>query len=168
MTVIIPMLNLRHSSSSSSAGPDIYDDSEDFEEQSSSSASTKSISQVKITPNITSYLPAQAEEVNKNEYEEESESYPNDDHIDDDTTNSEDSQNFGDKASVNRPDLNSPGMDSNNRKGSDFFSTSRIPFVPSNLWRELFAKPGILVGKCISFFERLEKQTPFIQVLSVE
>jgi len=49
--------------------------------------------------------------------------------------------------SVNRPDINPTIIDSNNKKDSELSSTSRIPFVPSNLWRDLFSKPGILVGK---------------------
>jgi hypothetical protein len=136
---------LNHDDVSYDAGSDIYDDSEDFEEVSSSSSTTTSISQVKLSPNITSYLPAQTEQVHKNEYEDESESYPNDENPDDETTNQDNSQIFGDTASNNRPDLNPSIPNSNNRKGSDF-STSRIPFVPSNLWRDLFSKPGILVG----------------------
>jgi hypothetical protein len=108
------------------------------------------MSQVKLSPNITAHLPAQTEQLHKNEYEDESESYPNDENLDDETTNQDNSQVFGDIASNNRPDLNPSIPNSNNRKGSDF-STSRIPFVPSNLWRDLFSKPGILVGKFISF-----------------
>jgi hypothetical protein len=49
--------------------------------------------------------------------------------------------------SVNRPDINPTIIDSNNKKDSELSSTSRIPFVPSNIWRDLFSKPGILVGK---------------------
>jgi len=129
--------------------PDIYDDSEDFEEMSSSSSTATSIPQVKITPNITSRLPAQAEEVHKNEYEDESEAYHNDESLDDETTNHDNPQIFGDKISVNRPDINPAIIDSNNKKDLELSSTSQIPFVPTNLWRDLFSKPGILVGKFI-------------------
>jgi hypothetical protein len=131
-----------------SAGSEIYDDAEDFEEISSSPSSTTSFSQSKLTANITSHLPAHAEEAQKHDYEEESDSYQNDIN-DDETTNQDDSQVFGDTMSVNRPDLKPGTSSSNNKKGSDVSSTSRIPFVPSNIWRDLFSKPGILVGKFI-------------------
>jgi hypothetical protein len=131
-----------------SAGSEIYDDAEDFEEISSSPSSTTSFSQSKLTANITSHLPAHAEEAQKHDYEEESDSYQNDIN-DDETTNQDDSQVFGDTMSVNRPDLKPGTSSSNNKKGSDVSSTSRIPFVPSNIWRDLFSKPGILVGKLI-------------------
>jgi len=98
---------------------------------------------------MTSYLPARTEEVHKNNYDDESESYPNDDNLPDETTNQDDSPAYGDTMLINRP-AKYPGIiDSNNRKDSDLTSTSRIPFVPSNLWRDLFSKPGILVGKFI-------------------
>jgi hypothetical protein len=87
-----------------SAGSEIYDDAEDFEEISSSPSSTTSFSQSKLTANITSHLPAHAEEAQKHDYEEESDSYQNDIN-DDETTNQDDSQVFGDTMSVNRPDL---------------------------------------------------------------
>jgi len=131
------------------AGPDIYDDSGDFEEGSSSTSSTAAtipILQAKVTPNITSHLPALTEEVHKNEYEDESDTYQNEENVDDETTNQDNSQIFGDTIPNNRPDVNSEILDSNNRKDSYSSSTFRIPFVPSNLWRDLFSKPGILVG----------------------
>jgi len=131
------------------AGADIYDDSGDFEEGSSSTSSTAAtipILQAKVTPNITSHLPALTEEVHKNEYEDESDTYQNEENVDDETTNQDNSQIFGDTIPNNRPDVNSEILDSNNRKDSYSSSTFRIPFVPSNLWRDLFSKPGILVG----------------------
>jgi len=137
-----PVLN--NDDASYDAGPDIYDDSEDFEEMSSSLSSTITAnSQVKLTPNITAHLPARPEEVHKHEYDDES--YQNDETLGDETTNQDDPQIFGDTISNNRPDTNREIPDSNNRKGSNL-STSRMPFVPSNLWRDLFSKPGILVG----------------------
>jgi hypothetical protein len=114
---------------------------------------------------MTSHIPAQAEEGQKAEYDDESDSYQNDDNPDE-TTNQDGSQIFGDTKSVNRPDIKQGISDSNNRKGSNLSSTSRIPFVSSNLWRDLFSKPGILVGKIylkIFFF----KINLSIQVLSV-
>ena len=69
---------------------------------------------------------------------------------DDETKNQDESQVFGDTMSVNRPDMKPGTSGSNTKKGSELSSTSRIPFLPSNLWRDLFSKPGILVGKFIS------------------
>jgi len=139
--------NNNNDDASYDAGPEIYDDSEDFEEGSSSSTTTTMLmSQVKVTPNITSHLPARTEEVHKNEYEDESDTYQNDENVDDETTNQDNSQIFGDTIPNNRPDINSEIPDSNNRKDSYLSSTFRMPFVPANLWRDLFSKPGILVG----------------------
>ena len=129
---------------------------------SSSSSSTTSILQSKLTSNLTAHLPAQAEEVPKTDYEDES-AYQNEDIHDDETTNHEESQIFGDPMSGNRPAI----KPSNTKKDSDLSSTSRIPFVPSNLWRDLFSKPGILVGKFIFFLKEIQKSF-FFQVLSVE
>lgn len=117
---------------------------------SSATSSTTSFSQSKLTPNITSHIPAKVEEAQKNEYEDESDSYQNDMN-DDETTNQDESQLFGDTMSVDRPDMKPGSTGSNNKKDSDLSSTSRIPFLPSNLWRDLFSKPGILVGKFIFF-----------------
>jgi hypothetical protein len=114
---------------------------------------TTSNSRTKTTPNTTSHLPALTEEVHNSDYGdgEESESYHNEDHHHDaETTNQDDSQLFDEKVSINDPFLNPSVIpDSNNRKNSNLPS-SRIPFVPSNLWRDLFSKPGILVGMFIS------------------
>jgi len=159
-SVIAPNNNIRPSSTTSTvlnhddaaydAGAEIYDDTEDLDEVSSSSSlRTTSVSQSKSTPNISSHLPAQAEEVHKNEYEDESDSYQNDmneDNLDDETTNQDDSQLFGDTVSINRPDLKPAVLDPTHKKDPYSSSTSRLPFVALNLWRDLFSKPGILVG----------------------
>ncbi len=92
--------------------------------------------------NTTSYIPAHVDESHNGEYVDgdESDSYTNEDN------NQDGSQVFDEKISPNDPDINSVIPDSNNKKDSDFSSTSRMPFIPSNLWRDLFSKPGILVG----------------------
>ncbi len=141
-----------------SAESDIYDDdnNEDFEEISST---TTSFSQIKVTPNITSHFPAHAEEVLKTDYEDESDSYQHE-FNDDETTNQDESQRFADtipaKPINRKPELSN----SNNKKLPDFSSTSRLPFLSANLWRDLFSKPGILVGK-FRFFVKNEKYILF-------
>jgi len=97
------------------AGGDIYDDADEAEDISSSSSSTTSFSQSKLAPNITSHLPAQAEEAQKHDYEDESDSYQSDMN-DDETTNQDESQLFGDTMSVNRPDMKPGSTCSNNKK----------------------------------------------------
>jgi hypothetical protein len=138
---------------------EIYDDSDgDHEEMLSSSSpipptttttATTTISNLrtKVTPNLTSNIPALTEEAHNGDYAdaEELDAYQNEDHHDPETTNQDDSQLFDEKISINDPDQNSVISDPNNRKNSNLPS-SRIPFVPSNLWRDLFSKPGILVG----------------------
>jgi hypothetical protein len=142
---------------------EIYDDSDgDHEEMLSSSSpipptttttTTTTISNLrtKVTPNLTSNIPALTEEAHNGDYAdaEELDAYQNEDHHDPETTNQDDSQLFDEKISINDPDQNSVISDPNNRKNSNLPS-SRIPFVPSNLWRDLFSKPGILVGKFLS------------------
>ncbi len=105
----------------------------------------------KATPNPTSPIPALTEEAHNSDYDaEEPESFNNEDDHDAETTNQDDSQLFDEKISINDPDQNPAISDPNNRKNSNLPS-SRIPFVPSNIWRDLFSKPGILVGRLISF-----------------
>jgi hypothetical protein len=92
----------------------------------------------------------QPEEAENNDYEDEPDSYQNyvnEDTIDDETTKQDGSQLFGDTISMNPPEIKPPIIDSNNKKNLDQSSTSRMPFVPANLWRDLFSRPGILVGK---------------------
>ncbi|CAF3180884.1 unnamed protein product [Rotaria socialis] len=127
---------------------DIYDDTEDFEEIPSPPV-TSPVAQLKFTPNITSNRPVQPEEAENNEYEDEPDSYQNylnEDTIDDETTKQDGSQLFSDTISMNPLEIKPPIIDSNNKKNLDQSSTSRMPFVPANLWRELFSRPGILVG----------------------
>lgn len=121
----------------------------------------------KTTPNVTIHLPAQTEEVQNSDYVDgdDFEGYQNEDNQDGETTNQDDSQGFDKKTPFNDPNRNS-----NNQKTPDRFSPARIPFVPSNLWRDLFTKPGILVGKSYSsltlslvFYQRYF----FLQVSSV-
>jgi hypothetical protein len=83
------------------------------------------------------------EETHMNEHEDEMSSYSDDDDDDDEGEN----QVYPDTISVNRPESRRPIIDSNDKKPLDVQSTSRMPFVASNLWRDLFAKPAILVGK---------------------
>ena len=107
------------------------------------------MSQSKFPLNKTAHVAAQPEELTKNEYEDESDAYHNEENPDDESTLAADQSNvYVDSASGSRPDMKSPGADGSQKKGFDVSSTSRLPFVPSNLWRELFSKPGILVGKC--------------------
>jgi hypothetical protein len=77
-----------------------------------------------------------------NQYDDETGSYQEEDDDDD-----EENHVYGDTMSVERPQFNYPTIPSNNPKPIDTQSTSRMPFVSSNLWRDLFSKPAILVGK---------------------
>ena len=127
-------------------------DGDEGASSSSSSSTVKYQSQGKVTPNPTPHIPAETEDVDINEHEGGSDAYSYDENSGNETTNPDDSEVFGDTMSNNPSDMNSINPDSNNRKGSDLASTSRIPFISSNLWRDLFTKPGILVGTFIIFF----------------
>ena len=127
---------------------------------------TVSSIRTKATPNPTSRIPALAEEAHNGDYgdADEHDSYQNEDNHDAETTNQDDSQLFDEKISINDPAMSDP----NNRKNPNLPS-SRIPFVPSNLWRDLFSKPGVLVGKFIIFnFFRIHFISSILQALSVE
>ncbi|CAF2641332.1 unnamed protein product [Rotaria sp. Silwood2] len=128
----------------------IYDDDNgEGSDEIPSPSSVTSITKLKFTPNITSNRQVQAEEVDNTEYDDEAESYQNylnDDNTDDGTTKSDGSQIFSNTISINQPDIKQPVIDSNNKKNLDQSSTIRMPFVPANLWRDLFSRPGILVG----------------------
>ncbi|UJR26702.1 hypothetical protein I4U23_008018 [Adineta vaga] len=133
-------------------GPDIYDDNnEDSVELSHSSSSTSSslsstlFPQSKLTSTKTLRLPAHIEDAQKQDYDEELDSYANE-NLDDETTIQDDGHSFGDTKSINTPDIKPDILDLNIRKGFEFSSTSRMPFLPSFLWHDLFSKPGILVG----------------------
>lgn len=124
---------------------DIYDEEP---EELAISSTTKSNSLNKPLPHISTNLPIQPEEVLKGDYEEENDSYSNDDQIDNETTDNEDASFSDDNDSNKRPETNpiTDPQTNNNRKDFDFSSTSRLPFGPANLWRDLFSQPGILVG----------------------
>ena len=92
----------------------------------------------------------QSNDATPDDYGDEGDHYHNDEAIEDEN-NPVDTQNpFGDPIPNNRPDLQSPSIETNNKPTFDLTSTSRLPFVPSTFWRELFAKPGILVGTFMS------------------
>ena len=90
---------------------------------------------------------SQANDAVPEDYGDEGDHYQNDEVIEDET-NPVDGQNnpFGDSIPSQRPDQQVPAIETNKKPTFDLTSTSRLPFVPSNFWRELFAKPGILVG----------------------
>ncbi len=119
---------------------DIYDD-EGFGDNH---AFSTTVSQSEFNNNMTSQID---EETDMNEHEDDTSSYP-----DDDDDDEEENQIHPDTISKNRPEYHRPIIDSNDKKPLDFQSTSRMPFVASNLWRDLFAKPAILVGKWRFFF----------------
>jgi len=97
----------------------------------------------------------QPEEIPKGDYEEENDSYSNDDQFDNETTDNEDISFSDDNDSVKHPETNSIlDSDKNNRKDFDYSSTSKLPFGPANLWRDLFSQPGILVGTFIEQTKR--------------
>ncbi|CAF0983540.1 unnamed protein product [Adineta steineri] len=140
------VLNNNHDDAADENGPDIYDDDNEGYDETSTLPTTLRL-RSRLTPNITSHLPAHVEEVPKSDYEDESDSYPNESN-DDETTNPDDTQVFGDRI-ANNPSQTKPDiMNSNKKNGLDLSttSTSRIPFFSSNLWHDLFSKPGILVG----------------------
>jgi hypothetical protein len=125
-----------------SGGREIYDDEEDFGENSP----TTTISQAKLNRNGTSYI---KENAKIRDYNDEASSYQ--DNIDDDD---DDNLIYADTMSVNRPDSKNPIIEPH--------STVRIPYVQSNLWRDLFSKPTILVGKLKLIFVRRRKQNNFL------
>lgn len=131
---------------------DIYDEESELNDESSSST-MKPTSLSKLMPNITARLPIEPEEVAKSEYDDEQDSYSNDEHSDDETTNPDYSQSFDDTDSIKHPEINSINNPDKNRKDLNTYPTSRLPFGPANLWRDLFSKPGILVGMSSSFFD---------------
>ena len=133
---------------------DIYDDTDDYEEFSFS-LSTTSILQLKSSHYENSTFPSQIENIQKHDYNDELsysyQNYINDDNLHHEATNQDRSQLFNEKNSVNYPDVRPTMANPNNEKDFHRSSTSRIPFLPSNLWHDLFSKPGILVGKIMIF-----------------
>ena len=62
---------------------------------------------------------------------------------------------FSDTMYINRPEsAHSPITDPNNEKAFNPQLTSRTPIASPNLWRNLFSKPAILVGKRFIFDKR--------------
>jgi hypothetical protein len=114
-------------------GDDMYDDGENYNQNSPSTT----ISQSSLTTNLTSNL---NQDLQLNEYDDEISS--DQDEID------EDKENFiyADTMSVNRLEPKHPVNGSNNKKSVDSQSTSRMPFTLPDLWRDLLSKPAILVG----------------------
>ncbi|CAF0931878.1 unnamed protein product [Rotaria sordida] len=127
----------------------IYDDADETDDTPSPS-SIQPTTNFKSTSNKTSQRDIDNEGFDNNEYEDEPESYQNsvnDDNTYDETTKQDGLQLFSDTISMNKPDIKPPVIDSNNnKKNLDQTSTSRMPFVPANIWRDLFSRPGILVG----------------------
>ena len=95
----------------------------------------------------------QPDDIPQTDYDDEDDHGQHDEVIDDENSQSDGTNPFGDTLPNHRPDLHSTPSDTNGKPSFDSpSSTSRLPFVPSNLWRELFAKPGILVGQLIDSF----------------
>lgn len=116
-------------------GPDIYDDNDELVEMSSTL-------NPKNPANKPSQFNSQSDDSNKHEYADESENYQSDDPIEDDGGHPDENNLFVDENS-------SPtDIDLNQNKNFDTppSTNSRLPFVPASLWRDLFTKPGILVG----------------------
>jgi hypothetical protein len=76
-------------------------------------------------------------------YDEENSLYQDED----DNDETEETPMYADTRSVDRPGFNRPTIDSNPKTISESQTTSRMSFVPGNLWSDLFSKPAILVGK---------------------
>lgn len=108
----------------------------------------------------------QPEEIPKGDYEEENDSYSNDDQFDNETTDNEDISFSDDNDSVKHPETNSIlDSDKNNRKDFDYSSTSKLPFGPANLWRDLFSQPGILVGTFIEQTKRSRSSFSYLGIV---
>jgi len=117
-------------------GDDIYDEEgEDFNENNSPSTTASQTS----LRNITSQL--NGETHNINDYADETGSYQEEDDGDEET------HIYGDTMSVNRAQYTRSTIATDDKKSVTSQSTSRMPFITSNLWRDLFSRPAILVGK---------------------
>ena len=54
---------------------------------------------------------------------------------------------YSDRRAADRSGSHSPTIDTTSKSITQFQTTFRMPFVPRNLWNDLFSKPAILVGK---------------------
>jgi len=119
-------------------GAEIYDDGGDLADDSPTSINSQS----KFNHhNITSQVNGN---IQLSDYDDEAGSYQ--DNLDDDDDDEIENHIYGDTMSVNRPESKRPIIESINNENVESPSTSRIPFVSSNFWRNLFSKPAILVG----------------------
>lgn len=126
---------------------EIYDEDPEVLEESPTSSTLKSNLPNKPLPNTSTNVQIQPEEIPKGDYEEENDSYSNDDQIDNETTDNDDTSFSDDNDLIKHPEINSiTNPEKNNRKDFEYSSTSKLPFGPANLWRDLFSQPGILVG----------------------
>ena len=104
-----------------------------------------------MTAHLTHERPIDAYEDESSPYQEgEDDEEVDDEHEEDET---EDTPIYGDTRSVDRLGLNSPAIDLNLPKAGVFQTTSRMSFVPTDLWTDLFSRPAILVGKCNLHFQ---------------
>ena len=110
-------------------GGEMYDEDEGDSGDIHSSA-------VSNSQNLTSHL---NNNIPNNAYDDEDD--------DDDNEYAEESQVYGDRRSVDRPGSHRPTIDSTSKSITEYQTTSRMSYVPGNLWNDLFARPAILVGK---------------------
>lgn len=135
-------------SSFSSATQDIYDDVEEIEDSGSTNNAVPSKPSVNKASANAQQMGGTDADYDGEGVETEAEQYPNDEANEDDNNPIHDSNSFpGSIPNVQRPDLQDNLNGNNGRPSAELSSTSRLPFVPATFWRELFAKPGILVGQ---------------------
>jgi len=152
----IPSLNdeTHYDGDTENGGFEIYEDNDGFEETSTTThvaIPIPSLPNSSIKPNSSVHIanPESAAGTEYNDGDDEGNSYQdesNDDGgygVDDETTEHSDPNSFGNTMPINRGEQRPPNIDSNKK---DTHSTSRMPLVPASLWRDLFSKPGILVG----------------------
>jgi hypothetical protein len=113
----------------------MYDDEDEDSGDIYSSSTTNS-------QNMTSHL---NKDIPIDEYDDEVSSLYQEEDDEDET---DEAPMYGDTRSVDRPGFNRPPIDQNSKKVPESQTTSRMSFVPGNLWSDLFSKPAILVGKC--------------------
>lgn len=78
-------------------------------------------------------------------YEDDGGPYQEDED-DEEEEETEETPIYGDARSVDQLGLNSPTSNSNHPKATAFQTTTRMSFVPTDLWTDLFSRPAILVG----------------------
>ncbi|CAF1016224.1 unnamed protein product [Adineta steineri] len=131
-TILSDEGNIYYTDNENSDGEgDIYDDQVDSNDNSPSTI----ISQTKSQNNITSQFNGEAQE---KEYDDP-----------DSYTDEEDpleNEIYGNTMSVNRAELDHTVSEPVNKKPTTIETTSRLPFMSSDLWRDLFTRPAILVG----------------------